>query len=843
MTRLRKALAVLLCACIVASVFSALGLCSAFAAALKVSSVEMFGGQTKSVYQFTEGFWQTDENNQRYFEYYIPVEEDDSLAVTYEDGSVVSYKFKWGNGAENFFVSDDGKKLVESKNFNYGDEQDTKHWSVGENKFFIYFGEQKFEIPVKILPNPVKKFKFTTDREPVLYYNFSGRTEKDSKGQDYFLYNTGWFEEGDKITVTYDDECGDYSVDYYFSRDGEAGFFDGNGGSLDMNKLSFDDGQYFKHWTSTGTYPITISYFGLSDTFNVKVVESPIESIEYKSASPAEFAEGKNGTVKKDENGVEYFEYWVPVFDKDVLTIHYKGDKGAVDYVCAWDDSRSRFAYTSKDGEKLYEKEDVFFESNQYLEHWGLGEHEFRVICSGASAVIKLNVVKETEPASVSQDMSGSTGGCEWKYDTANKALTISGNGETAHYAEDGAPWKDFDIKTLIVEDGVTALRSGGMRDTNVETAKIAGSVKTIGMIFFSQCKNLKTVELSEGLEEINGGAFEGCENLESVNLPETLLRLGPFAFAECGKLELSKIPNSISEMGFNALYDTAWFKNQPDGEVYAGSVLIGYKGEMPENYVLKIKDGVKAVAAGAFAGAQNLAGVEIPASVERIGENAFYACPSLTEVNIPATLKIIEPKAFGCFYDEETKQESYYKDFKLTGENISLIEKYEKENGFIAEPTVEPTEPTSQPTTEPTQPVTQEPTEPATVTEPVSTEPQTTEPATQTPTVTKSEKKANPIKVTVKKKAIKANKLKAKKQTLKAITVKNAKGKICFKIKSAKKSIKKLLKINSKGVITVKRWKKPKKGTYKIKVSITAKGNEGYLPKTITKTIKLKIK
>lgn len=163
---------------------------------------------------------------------------------------------------------------------------------------------------------------------------------------------------------------------------------------------------------------------------------------------------------------------------------------------------------------------------------------------------------------------------------------------------------------------------------------------------------------------------------------------------------------------------------------------------------------------------------------------------------------------------------------------------------------TYKPTEPAeTQPVTDkPTEPQTDNPTEPTTdkPTEHVVTQPSTeasTQSATEAPKTTV--KKPNPIKVTVKKKDVKAKKLKNKAQKIKAITVKNAQGKVTYKlVKSGiTKKIRKHVKINSKGVITIKRWKKAKKGTYIIKVKITAKGNTNYNLKTITKTVKIKIK
>ena len=60
---------------------------------------------------------------------------------------------------------------------------------------------------------------------------------------------------------------------------------------------------------------------------------------------------------------------------------------------------------------------------------------------------------------------------------------------------------------------------------------------------------------------------------------------------------------------------------------------------------------------------------------------------------------------------------------------------------------------------------------------------------------------------------------------------------------KGSTAKIYKLAKINSKGVITLSKWKKAKKGDYKLKISITAKGNGNYKPKTVNKVVKVKIK
>ncbi len=101
-----------------------------------------------------------------------------------------------------------------------------------------------------------------------------------------------------------------------------------------------------------------------------------------------------------------------------------------------------------------------------------------------------------------------------------------------------------------------------------------------------------------------------------------------------------------------------------------------------------------------------------------------------------------------------------------------------------------------------------------------------------------------NTVKVSAKNKSVKAKALSKKKQTVKALTVKNAKGSVTYaKVKKGSSAkLYKKVSVNKKGVITVKKGKY-KKGTYKLKVKVTAKGTNNYESKSVTKTIKLKIK
>lgn len=97
--------------------------------------------------------------------------------------------------------------------------------------------------------------------------------------------------------------------------------------------------------------------------------------------------------------------------------------------------------------------------------------------------------------------------------------------------------------------------------------------------------------------------------------------------------------------------------------------------------------------------------------------------------------------------------------------------------------------------------------------------------------------KAANPMTVKATVKSVKYTNLKKSKQTVSAITVTKAIGKMSY----TKSSGSKYLTIASNGKITVK--KGTKKGTYSIKVKVTAAGNPNYknASKTVSVTIKVK--
>ena len=174
------------------------------------------------------------------------------------------------------------------------------------------------------------------------------------------------------------------------------------------------------------------------------------------------------------------------------------------------------------------------------------------------------------------------------------------------------------------IPEGVVAIGDGAFWGAGLETVNIPSSVKTIGWDSFRELGDIKTLVIPEGVVEIKGGAFSGCLNLESIELP-----------------------TSLDILGYSVFENTKWLNSQPDGMVYLGGFAYIYKGNMPANTNIRLKDGTLSVAGRAFVNCENLASIEFPEGLKTIGPGSFQNCKGLTNVTLPNSLKYVDDMAF----------------------------------------------------------------------------------------------------------------------------------------------------------------------------------------------------
>ena len=162
--------------------------------------------------------------------------------------------------------------------------------------------------------------------------------------------------------------------------------------------------------------------------------------------------------------------------------------------------------------------------------------------------------------------------------------------------------------------------------------------------------ENLKTVIIPEGVTVIGEQAFMNCVNLTKVVIPDTVTEISYQAFAGCTRLVDIKLPDGVTRMGANSFDGAACYENQSDGDTYIGKYYYGYKGTMPDNANINIKDGTTGICDSAFKNCAGLTNVTIPNSVRNIGSDTFGGCTGLTSVTIPNSVTSIDDYAFyGC--------------------------------------------------------------------------------------------------------------------------------------------------------------------------------------------------
>ena len=208
-------------------------------------------------------------------------------------------------------------------------------------------------------------------------------------------------------------------------------------------------------------------------------------------------------------------------------------------------------------------------------------------------------------------------------------------------------------IPSSVVYNGntysVTSIGNYAFQKCRLTSVTIPNSVTSIGGSAFEYCW-LTSVTIGNSVTSIGGSAFKNCSGLTSITIPNSVTSIGQEAFYKCSSLTSVTIPNSVTSIGSSAFYGTAWYNNQPDGLVYAGNVAYNYKGGMPANTKITIKDGTLGIAGDAFRGCSFLTSVTIPSSVTSIGEQAFNGCIRLTSVTIGNSVKSIGEYAFrGC--------------------------------------------------------------------------------------------------------------------------------------------------------------------------------------------------
>ena len=204
---------------------------------------------------YMSGHWDENDNyiENSWFEYDVY---PDNITVNFTDGSFISgevYEIAEYTGSYPYCTSD--------QSYN-------NQWGVGEHKATIELLGVTAEYKIIITQSPVQSLEISD----ISIIEKSAGWEEDGV---FYYYN--FYPEFSVTLKSGEVLNGEGSVE-----------IDGEWYSLDIDNSI----QYNEPWTVGNTYEVTGSILGVSDTFNVTITESPIESIEIKDISIIECSEG-----------------------------------------------------------------------------------------------------------------------------------------------------------------------------------------------------------------------------------------------------------------------------------------------------------------------------------------------------------------------------------------------------------------------------------------------------------------------------------------------------------------------------------------------------------------------
>ena len=241
------------------------------------------------------------------------------------------------------------------------------------------------------------------------------------------------------------------------------------------------------------------------------------------------------------------------------------------------------------------------------------------------------------------------------------KAINVA-EGNKTYFSYNGALGKYYDVnydengnrlETPVKQKRILAVPEGYEGVFSVPD----GEALIFTGLSFENVSKMTAVELGKDTVFECGG-FQGCKSLETIELNGRVTSISGIEKYRGGHWDSEKQDwveddyiTSV-EVAAHMFADTKWYQNQPDGVLYCGATVIGYKGD--SNYdKLDIKDGTRTIVDKAFNGL-DIGEVNVPASVEYIGAYALD-CPRLTAVNIDKENKNYASDN-GVVYDKDMK-------------------------------------------------------------------------------------------------------------------------------------------------------------------------------------------
>ncbi|NLL62969.1 MAG: N-acetylmuramoyl-L-alanine amidase family protein [Ruminococcaceae bacterium] len=260
---------------------------------------------------------------------------------------------------------------------------------------------------VEIIENPVKSITVTditvyeNDRYHGYmnsnYLGFDENTGESIYSSEYFYYDPDWFEL--EIVVEYEEDSGFETETLEASWEGFGYLYRSKqlDDFVEFENVSEQD--YDHQWTKDNTYQVSASICGVSTTFDVAIVESPVESITVTNIEIYENDKDYGSMVADylyyDEEAEteifsdEYF-YYVPYWFELEIVVEYKEETG-------FDPEILKEKWTGDMRDYYSETLDrpVYFEETQnFYNQWSVGTHTVYAEIAGVSTTFDVTITE-----------------------------------------------------------------------------------------------------------------------------------------------------------------------------------------------------------------------------------------------------------------------------------------------------------------------------------------------------------------------------------------------------------------------------------------------------------------
>ena len=304
-----------------------------------------------------------------------------------------------------------------------------------------------------------------------------------------------------------------------------------------------------------------------------------------------------------------------------------------------------------------------------------------KVISLLLSLTMLLSIVSVVDFSAYAYVETGKCGdNLTYSLDTSKGVLTISGTGKMTDYLM-GNPFSKFNVKTVIIENGVTSIGYQAFCGcTRVVDVIVPDSVTSIGDSAFYNCQKLNNITIPNSVTSIGNSVFYNCTNLLRITLPG-LENIGKYSLCECPnlrrieyygtknqwnkicKLQNNSKLNNVETFcidGLTGSFDPITYstKDYLKFKIDDNVTLVGYdKNKMKSKNInvdsiefAGFKFNVTSIGNSAFRSCTSLTSVTIGNSVTSIDDYAFEGCTSLTNITIPNSVTSIGSYAFtGC--------------------------------------------------------------------------------------------------------------------------------------------------------------------------------------------------